>query len=161
MFTIRSHFSGGESACAGLHGKSESIVFARFSRVYDTFSLFRRRIRLRGVSWKVRKYRFCPFFRGLRYVLTFPAVNRPARGLMESQKVSFLSIFYVITIRSHFSSGESACAGSPAETEQLYTIKEQIYHIAMEISVVIIEALCQYQWSKLSGFFFIRTRPES
>ena len=80
---------------------------------------------------------------------------------MRSQKVSFLPIFHVFTILSHFSSGESGCAGSPAETEQLYTIKEQIYHIAMEISVVIIEALCQYQWSKLSGFFFIRTRPES
>ena len=93
VFTIRSHFSGGVSARAEPHGKSESIVFARFLGVYDTFSLFRQRIRLRGASWKVRTYRFCPFFTCLRYVLTFPAAFQPARSLMESQKVSFLPVF--------------------------------------------------------------------
>ena len=106
-FTIRFHFSCGVSAEP--HAESERIVFVRFSRVYDTFSLFLWRFCLRGVSCRVRTYRFCPFFACLRYVFTIPAAFQPARSPMESQNVSFLSIFHEFTILSHFSSGVSAC----------------------------------------------------
>ena len=43
----------GVSARAGPHAESERIVFAHFSWVYDTFSLFRRRFCLHGASCMV------------------------------------------------------------------------------------------------------------
>ena len=117
--TIRSHFSSGISARAGPHARSERIVFARFLRVYDTFSLFQRHFSPRVASNGVRTYRFCPFFMGLRYVFTFPAAFQPTRGFMQSQNVSFLSVFHRITIRSHFSGGVSARAEPQAESERI------------------------------------------
>ena len=96
--------SAAESASAGAPAGSERIVFASFSGVYDTFSLFQWRIRQRGSPCEVRTYRFCPFFPCLRYVFTFPAANPPARSPLRGQNVSFLPVFSVFTIRSHFSS---------------------------------------------------------
>ncbi len=118
-FTILSHFFCGVSARAEPHAKSERIVFVHFLRVYDTFSLFPQRFNLRGASCKVRTYRFCTFFMGLRYVFTFPAAFLPARGLLQSQNVSFLSIFCVFTILSHFFCGVSARASPPAKSERI------------------------------------------
>ena len=61
---------------------------------------------LRGASCRVRTYRFCPFFMGLRYVLTFPAAFQAVRSPMQSQNVSFLLIFldlrYVFTFPAAF-----------------------------------------------------------
>ena len=118
-FTIRFHFSGGVSARVEPQVKSERIVFARFLWDYDTFSLFRQCFYLRGASCRVRTYRFCPFFTGLRYVLTFPAAFQPARDLKRSQNVSFLSVFHGITIRSHFFRSVSARAKPHAESERI------------------------------------------
>ena len=112
-------FLAARGSCRVSRLESERIVFAPFSRVYDTFSLFLRRFSLREVSSEVRKYRFCPFFMGLRYVFTFPAMFQLVRGLMRGQKVSFLPVFFGFTIRSHFSCGVSACAGPPAESESI------------------------------------------
>ena len=50
---------------------------------------------------------------------TLFAVFQPARGPMESQNVSFLPIFYGITIRFHFSSGVSARAGPQVKSERI------------------------------------------
>ena len=72
---------GGVSACAEPHAESERIVFAPFLRVYDTFSLFLRCFRLRGAPCRVRTYRFCSFFAGLRYVFTPGGSLWQARGL--------------------------------------------------------------------------------
>ena len=118
-FTIRSHFSGGVSCCAEPHAQSERIVFVHFLWVYDTFSLFLRRFCPRGTSCRVRTYRFCLFFMGLRYVFTFPVPFLPARSLMRTQNVSFLLLFCGFTIRSHFSCGVSGCAGLPAGSERI------------------------------------------
>ena len=107
-FTIRFHFFSGDSGCAEPQARSERIVFVRFLWVYDTFSLFQRRFSPRGAPCKVRTYRFCPFFMGLRYVFTFSVVFLPARSLMQSQNVSFLPVFHGFTIRFHFSSSDSA-----------------------------------------------------
>ena len=113
-FTILSHFSCGVSAGAEPPAGSERIVFVLFFRGYDTFSLFLRHFCPRGASCTVRTYRFCPFFMGLRYFLTFSAVFLPAQGLMRGQNVSFLSFFCVFTIRFHFFRSVSACAEHPA-----------------------------------------------
>ena len=118
-FTIRFHFFCGVSACAGPQAESERIVFVRFLRVYDTFSLFPQRFSLCGAPCKVRTYRFCPFFACLRYVFTFSAAFQPARSLKQSQNVSFLSVFRRFTIRFHFFCGVSACAGPHAESERI------------------------------------------
>ena len=100
-FTIRSHFSGGVSACAEPHAESQRIVFAHFSRVYDTFSLFQRRFCLHGAPCTVRAYRFCSFFMGLRYVFTFPAVFLPARSLMHGVgSLSYISYPAAVTNRT-------------------------------------------------------------
>ena len=122
-FTIRSHFFSAVSACAELHAESERIVFVHFSRVYDTFSLFLRRFGLRGASCGVRTYRFRPFFIGLRYVFTFSAAFRAAWSLMQSQNVSFLSVFHGFTIRSHFFCGVSACVEPHAESERIVFVR--------------------------------------
>ena len=118
-FTIRFHFSGGVSARAGPQAESERIVFALFSRVYDTFSLFLWCFCPHVASCGLRTYRFCPFFMGLRYVLTFSAAFLPARGLMRGQNVSFLLLFHGFTRLSHFSGGVSSCAGPHAESERI------------------------------------------
>ena len=123
VFTIRSHFFRDVSARAGAQAKSERIVFVRFLRVYDTFSLFPRRFSPHGASSKVRTYRFCPFFTCLRYVLTFSAAFQPVRSPMQSQNVSFLSIFCVFTIRFHFFRSVSACAGLQAESERIVFVR--------------------------------------
>ena len=101
-FTIRFHFCSGVSASAEPQAESERIVFARFSRVYDTFSLFQRRFSPCGAPSRVRTYRFCGIFPRLRYVLTFSAANQPVRGFKRSQNVSFLPLFYGFTIRFHY-----------------------------------------------------------
>ena len=82
-FTILSHFSSGVSACARSPVRSERIVFGPFSRIFDTFSLFQRRFCLRRASYRVRTYRFCPFFMGLRYFLTFSAAFLPALSTLH------------------------------------------------------------------------------
>ena len=114
VFTIRSPFSSGGISQRGPPAESERIVFASFSGVYDTFSLFQRRNQPARAPCEVRTYRFCPFFPCLRYVFTFPAANPPARSPLRGQNVSFLPVFSVFAIRSHFSSSESASAEAHA-----------------------------------------------
>ena len=80
---------------------------------------FQQRISPREASSGVRTYRFCPFFKGLRYVFTFAAVFQPVRSLKRSQNVSFLSVFQGFTIRFHFCSGVSASAEPQAESERI------------------------------------------
>ena len=56
---------------------------------------------------------------GLRQPLTLSAAFLPARSLMQSQNVSFLPLFHVFTIRSHFSGSVSCCAEPNAESERI------------------------------------------
>ena len=60
---------------------------------------------------------------GLRYVLTFPVPLLPARGLMQSQNVSFLPVFYGFTIRFHFFCGVYARTGPHAESERIVFVR--------------------------------------
>ena len=118
-FTIRSHFSSGVSASLGRRTESERIVFAHFSRVYDTFSLFQRRFCLTRTPDRVTTYRFCSIFAGLRYVLTSPAAFLPPSDAAQSQNVSFLLYFRGFTIRSHFSAAVSTSLRRRTESQRI------------------------------------------
>ena len=118
-FTIRSHFSAAVSASLGRRTESQRIVFALFSWVYDTFSLYRHRFGLPRTPDRVTTYRFCPFFVGLRYVLTFLLPFRPPSDAGQSHNVSFLLYFRGFTIRSHFTATVSASLGRRTESQRI------------------------------------------
>ena len=61
---------------------------------------------------------------GLRYVLTFSAAFLPARGLMQSQNVSFLAFFHGFTILSHSVQAAITETGSHEKTPVGYTTEE-------------------------------------